>query len=193
MSKHRKNESLLDESAILGSGALAGFSFSQYIKLRKELFRAYTKNAYYTSNKKFSKIGYKRFSEQYLKDINKLRTSPIQRDRVRAILKDIKHFNPKYLTKESRALLKTKGKMTKDYYQRLQKTTNLNKKSFYKIAPKRVAFISAGIAGATALPALAYRYQNKKNWKEEGKKTFLQMAAPFTAGVTSYGFYKAVR
>ena len=177
----RLKKDLTDEAAILGSGAALGLSTSQYVRLRKNLFKQYTQNAFKVSGKKFSKSGYKRFTRQYLKEINKLRNSPHHAKRTQSYFKDLKHFNPKYITKKSRRLLNRK-----EQFAELKK---LNRASFYRIAPKRVGLMMAGLAGAVAGPALAERYQ-KKRWGDAGKTAFLHYSAPIVAGLSAYAAYK---
>ena len=183
MARHRNRrikESLLDEAAFLGSGVGIAFSASQYAKMRKELSKKYTKNAWQATGKPFSRKAYGKWMDKYLKDINKLRTSPVTRHKGKAIFRDIEHFNPRFLSKDSRRLLRSVPK------KKIRSVISMNKKTFLKIAPKRLALFSAGLATAATLPALAYRYQGKKDWKKSIKESTLQIAGPTLAVTGAY-------
>ena len=178
----RKKENLLDEAAFLASGAGIAYSASQYAKMRKDLFREYTKNAWKVSGKgKLSRKGYSRFMEDYLKKINRLRTSPHTYKKGQALATDLTHFRPTFISKKSRKLVKDKD---------IQRLINLNKKTFRTIAPRRTALFAAGLATAATLPALAYKAQGHKDWKRSIKESSLQIAGPTLAVLGAYGYYK---
>lgn len=183
MSRKKDNilKNILDESAFLASGAGVAYSASQYASMRKDLFRQYTKNAWKVSGKKFSRKGYSRFMEGYLKKINRLRTSPKTYRKGEALVTDLSHFRPTYISKRSRKLIKDKD---------IQRLIKMNKRTFRKIAPKRTALFAAGLATAATLPALAYRAQGKKDWKKSIKESSLQLAGPTLAVLGAYGYYR---
>ena len=66
----------------------------------------------------------------------------------------------------------------------------MNKKTFKGIVPKRTALFGAGLLTASTLPALAYRYQGKKDWRRSIKETSLQLVGPTLAIAGAYGFYR---
>lgn len=178
----RPHDNLLDEAAFLASGAGIAYSASQYAQLRKDLFRQYTKNAWKLSGKgKLSQQGYSRFMEDYLRKINRLRTSPKAYKKGKALAIDITHFRPTFISKQSRKLVKDKD---------IQRLIQLNKKTFRRIAPRRTALFAAGLATAATLPALAYKAQGHKDWKKSIKESSLQIAGPTLAVLGAYGYYK---
>ena len=178
----RKKDSLLDEAAFLASGAGVAYSASQYAQMRKDLFRNYTKNAWKVSGKgKLSQKGYSRFMENYLRKINRLRTSPRTYKKGQALASDLAHFRPTFISKQSRKLIKDKD---------IKRLIKMNKSTFRKIAPHRTALFAAGLATAATLPALAYKAQGHKDWKRSIKESSLQLAGPTLAVLGAYGYYK---
>ena len=177
----KPKDNLLDEAAFLTSGLGITYSASQYARLRKDLFRAYTKNAWKISGKPFSQKGYRKWLESYLTKINRLRTSPKSYQKGEALFRDLKHFNPKMISKRSSRLI-PKSK--------IKSVISMNKRSFRKIAPKRIGLFAAGLATAATLPALAYKYQGRKDWKKSIKENTLQIAAPTVALSAAYLKYK---
>ena len=129
----REKENLLDEGAFLGSGIALSYSANQYAQMRKDPFREYTKNAWRASGKRFSKKGYSKFMESYLKKINRLRNSPQSYKKGEALVKDLTHFRPTYISQQSRKLIKKKD---------IQRLIKMNKRTFRKIDPRQTHPVS---------------------------------------------------
>ena len=74
-------------------------------KCVKKLSREYTKNAWKLTGKPYSKKGYDRWMRKYLEKVNRLRTSPKTYQKGQALFTDLKHFNPRYVSKASRGIV----------------------------------------------------------------------------------------
>lgn len=202
--------------SLSGWGLQSAFYYGAFIKsakLRNALFKDYAKNAFEISGRKFNERAYRRWLRPYLERTNRLRASGNYGHRAQALLRDLKHFNPKYIIRESESLIRNPtfrnvykqerigAKMKRTAYQKKLFPTPLktpatyaermallkqrNIRSAKKVFPRRGGVIAGLILGGLASRAVIAKIK-KERWKRELKRSAEDAIDPF-ARAAAYG------